>query len=547
MNKKIFLSVLLFVLFSTRFDSSLTHASSDWAPSGYSKSIVASSSTVFVPDNYTTIQDAINNANEGDTIFVRAGTYYEHVVVDKALSLLGENKHNTIIDGSGNEIVVACMHACNNITLSGFTMQNGELGIFLWGSSNSNFTDNIALNNSYGIYFYYSDYNLVTGNNSTNNTQYGIYLVGSSHNTFTSNTVSLNDGQGIYLDHSGNNVFSGNVVSNNSYGFYVGDSDNNVFSGNVVSNNSYGIYFYYSDHNLVTGNNSTNNTQYGIYLVGSSSNNRIFHNNFISNAETQSSVGSLNSWDNGVEGNYWSDYGGTDANWDGIGDTPYSTGEKNKDEYPLMSTFLQFNIATRDQPYKIGVVCDSTISNLQYLYDPDSKTNVVIFKVNGTVGENFCRISIPHALTEPPYAVTVDRNPPSHFETVYTNGTHTWLYFTYNRTEHEVVIMHTLYLEQLVLFQWATFGLTVIIVVLLTVSINYYRKFHKQKKIIQAYERELESFPFSHPERARALFIKDAIKRKEKIEKFKRKYGIKIEPASTLEDLMEKLGIQKEG
>ncbi len=107
--------------------------------------------------------------------------------------------------------------------------------------------------------------------------------------------------------------------------------------------------------------------------------------------------------------------------------------------------------------------------------------------------------------------------------------------------------MHTLYLEQLVLFQWAIFGLTAIIVVLLIVSINYYRKFHKQKKIIQAYERELESFPVSHPERARALFIKDVIERKEKIEKFKRKYGIKIEPASTLEDLMEKLGVQKEG
>ncbi|MCZ2809141.1 MAG: pectinesterase family protein, partial [Candidatus Bathyarchaeota archaeon] len=104
MNKKIVLSVLFSVLFSTWFNSALINASSNKTPPSYSKSVVASSSTILVPDNYATIQEAINNANEGDTIFVRAGTYYEHVVVDKALSLVGENKHNTIIDGSGNEI-----------------------------------------------------------------------------------------------------------------------------------------------------------------------------------------------------------------------------------------------------------------------------------------------------------------------------------------------------------------------------------------------------------------------------------------------------------
>jgi len=212
----------------------------------------------------------------------------------------------------------------------------------------------------------------------------------------------------------------------------------------------------------------------------------------------------------------------------------------------LMATFLQFTIVKKNQSYKIDTVSSSTISNLQYRYDPNKKSNTVSFKLNDAEGEGFCRISIAHALIEPPYKVKVDQKSPLYFEIVYTNGTHTWLYFTYEPTEQEVTIMHALYLEQLVLFQWGIFGLTVVIVILLLISIKYYRKFKEQKKVIQSYEIELGSFPASHSERARLRFVKDVIERKEKIEGFKKKYGIKIQPADTLEDLMEKLGVKKE-
>lgn len=281
----------------------------------------------------------------------------------------------------------------------------------------------------------------------------------------------------------------------------------------------------------------------GISVQMSSNNNRIFHNNFINNIESPRSVDSINSWDNGVEGNYWRDYSGTDENYDGIGDTPYSIEENSQDEYPLMATFLHFNIPTEDMDYKIDIVCNSTISNFQLPSDSDYKTNAVSFEVGGA---GFCRISIPHALVEPPFVVKVDGTPSLSLKEVYANATHTWLYFNYSHSEHEVIIAHASSSEQLLWPQWTIFGLAIIIVILFLIGLNYYRLFSKQKKVIEAYEREVGSFPVSHEERARMRFIKDVIEREKKIEEFKKKYGIKIQPASTLEDLMEKLGVRKE-
>jgi len=586
MNRTICLTVTILMFSITLFNSPLTYTSFNKTLDGYSKSVVANSRTIQVPDNYTSIQEAIKNANEGDTIFVRNGTYYEHVKIDKSLTLVGENRSTTVIDGNKTGIVVYVM--ANNITLSGFTIQNGvlgiwfmrsndniitdnkvfsnkQVGIYSWWSSNNVLSGNVASNNQYGIYFSWSRNNAFTGNVATNN-EYGIYLDGSGYNTLTGNNVSSNDNSGILLYHSDNNVLFGNVASNNEYGIYLSDSYNNVLFGNVASNNEYGIYlsdsynnvlfgnvasnneygiyFYYSRNNILSGITAANN-YYGVWL-SSSSNNIIYHNNFIKNTIHARNIDSANFWDKGAEGNYWSGYGGDDANWDGIGDTPYPIYENNQDNYPLMATFSQFTIMIENQSYKIDTVSSSVISNLQCRYDPDNEINALSFKVSSAEGKGFCRLSIAYALIEPPYTVMVDQNSPLYFEIVYKNGTHTWLYFTYEAQEHEVTVMHTPYPEQLMLSQWAILGLSVIIVVLLLINVRYYRMFKEQRKVVQAYERDLGSFPVTHSERARLLFIKDVIEREEKIGKFKKKYGIKIQPAGTLEDLMEKLGIEKE-
>ena len=562
MKKTLLLTVIVFGFFSTWLNPSLILARPDKISNEYIKFVGASSSTIWVPDSYTTIQEAIDKANEGDTIFVRATTYYEHVIVDKALSIVGENKDGTIIDGEGAGTVVDIR--ANNVILSNFTIQNADVGIWLWYSHGSNLTGNIVSNNrQYGIFFGgYSDGNIISDNTISYNSPYGVYFSSSTNSIFTNNTISNNDNgiyvwsssnnlfagnnfsenvNGIHLFHSSENVVSGNIVLDNNYGVYVGDSDRNVILNSKASNNQRGIYLHFSRENILK-NNTLDSNLYGI-LLDSSSNNEILHNNFINNVASSRSINSASSWDNGVEGNYWSDYQGSDANRDGIGDTPYNIEENNEDNYPLIAMHLQFSVLMENKTYLIDAVSNSTISDFQFHSNLGDRTKAVSFKVNGA---GFCRISIPHSLVSPPFTVKVDDSSPLYSKKVYANRTHTWIYFTYAPSEHEVTIMQIFPSEQLVLFQWATLGLTIIAVVLFSITVNYYRLFSKQKKVIEAYESEVGSFPVSHEERARIRFVKDVIEREKKLEEFKKKYGVKFQPASTLEDLIEKLGVKKE-
>lgn len=79
---------------------------------------------IIVPDDYLTIQDAINNSNINDRIFVRDGIYQENIIVDKnGLLIQGENKFKTILDGSKIKDTVNIESP--NVTIQGFTITNG--------------------------------------------------------------------------------------------------------------------------------------------------------------------------------------------------------------------------------------------------------------------------------------------------------------------------------------------------------------------------------------------------------------------------------------
>ena len=81
----------------------------------------SSSTIIRVPEDYPTIQQAIDASEPGGTILVAPGTYYERIIIDKPISLIGEDKKSTIIIGSGIGDVVYV--SSDGVMISGFTIK----------------------------------------------------------------------------------------------------------------------------------------------------------------------------------------------------------------------------------------------------------------------------------------------------------------------------------------------------------------------------------------------------------------------------------------
>ena len=103
------------------------------AAGGFFSPSTKASTVITVPTDYPTIQEAVDAAGLGDTVRVLAGTYYEHVMVNKSISLVGAGGNTTFIDGSGTGNVVFL--GANDTSVSGFTVMNGGTGVWIAGSN----------------------------------------------------------------------------------------------------------------------------------------------------------------------------------------------------------------------------------------------------------------------------------------------------------------------------------------------------------------------------------------------------------------------------
>jgi len=208
---------------------------------------VASAWPIYVPDDYTKIQWAVDNATSGDTIIVRDGTYHENVDVDVAhLTIQSENgTANCVVNATNPDDHVFHVTA-DWVNITGFTVENTteayNAGIYISTAAHCNVSNNNVMNNYHGIYLDSSSSNTVTNNTASSNHCNGIYLYHSSNNTLANNTASSNNWDGIYLYSSDNNTLTSNNASNNYHGIYLDDSSNNTLTNDTMSGNDYNFY-----------------------------------------------------------------------------------------------------------------------------------------------------------------------------------------------------------------------------------------------------------------------------------------------------------------
>jgi parallel beta-helix repeat protein len=309
------------------------------------KSTRASSepNTITVPDDYQKIQEAVNAANPGDTIFVKAGTYNEdYVALNKSVSLVGDNQKSLICYHSSLGFVVTA----NEANLTGFTITSIEAAqghaVDIANSSGCVIENNLLENNLVGISLYASSSGNTVSGNTLENNERSIELIDSPDNTISDNNITGALVSGISLDVSSGNTVSGNRISNLTDGMgalMLWKSSNNLISRNLLFGGNPMLMIDCSSNTL--SENFVMDNEYGI-VVGLSSNNNIYSNYFINvtqlilDTEIGAGLPSENSWDNGAEGNYWCDYVGADADGDGIGDSAHVLYGNNQDNYPLM-------------------------------------------------------------------------------------------------------------------------------------------------------------------------------------------------------------------
>lgn len=221
------------------------------------------------PGNYSTIQSAIDDANDGDTVFVYddSSPYYENIIIEKSITIRGENKNSTIITviTSANNTYGVNI-AADAVSISRFTIQNFSHGIYLT-SNNNQISDNIFRDNSFGIETYYD--NLSTSIPP----QFG-------HNTIMNNYF-INNTNSIFGVSGWNNTVEGNIISQSSIGVTLGATVNTIFSLNHISENFVGIIVLGSYNTTVYQNNFSDN-ELGVLTFGTSADN-ILQNNFIGN------------------------------------------------------------------------------------------------------------------------------------------------------------------------------------------------------------------------------------------------------------------------
>jgi parallel beta-helix repeat protein len=248
--------------------------------------------------DFSSIQAAINAAGVGDAVYVRAGHYYEHLVIGKTVKLLGENEALTVIDGNftGDVVTVAAI----NVEISRFTIQNSGkrivtdgpppagfplyetmCGVYVSSCTGCNISGNVVSNNFVGLNLESCSNILISENQILNNSgDCGIRVAFSSSVTLSNNKIALNQNCGaVVFQCSASTVTENQIFENLGQGGIVISFTSRFItvSKNNITNNAFqGLNLVNAFENNVFGNNMSGN-HYGVCLSGGTSN-KVYEN-----------------------------------------------------------------------------------------------------------------------------------------------------------------------------------------------------------------------------------------------------------------------------
>ncbi|MEM4704555.1 MAG: NosD domain-containing protein, partial [Candidatus Bathyarchaeia archaeon] len=283
--------------------------------------------------------------------------------------------------------------------------------------------------------------------------------------TISKNNVTANTNDGITLrENSGNNTVCDNNLIGNRDGIYLYNAHGNtVARNNIIETENFGIELFEATNNLLTANHVKNGAKTAIAMA-LSSNNTFCLNSFINNMQQADlEYCGTNFWDNGREGNYWSNLATIDLDEDGIGDVAYTIEQNNTDFHPLMGPCHDFTVTyLSDGCEKIDhilIISNSTITDFtleigQQLNEsqPESPTRITFYATGEEGNTGFCRVTIPRNVLNGSYIVLVGPHEVSARELGVSNSTHACLYFTYEHSTLQVVIISEFPLSDGLLF-----------------------------------------------------------------------------------------------
>jgi len=247
---------------------------------------------------FNTISTGILAAIDSNTVYVMSGTYNERLIITKNLTLTGENKETTIINGgnSGHVIYGYGTTTCDiHITIAGFTIQNAG-----------------------GVRYHNIAFSYVSDSDISENKM-----------------ISSDQSGGIQLDHCRDLSIHNNIISNKIAGLSLILTESSIIQNNNIYENQKGIHLSsYSNANQILGNTLHSNSEFGVYVSQSSSN--VFSRNDFTDNNENAFDSATNSWSVNNQGNYWDDYNNYDSDENGVGDVPYEiAGGANSDAFPL--------------------------------------------------------------------------------------------------------------------------------------------------------------------------------------------------------------------